>query len=145
MLRGISLFIGYHSIFHDIMDLKYFGGYSMANRPRAQQQAQLIADIADLTGFTICETRKFLDAYDTITKKGFMEGKKVPLPGAMGYIYASITRSEPQTLRTSLSESDFIIKPRLRAVTFFSKPWKNWINKDPRAPLLIEKLIREKQ
>lgn len=116
----------------------------MANRPRAQQQAQLISDIAELTGFTIEESRKFWDAYEKITKKGFMDGKKVPLPGAMGYVYASITRSETQTLRTSLSDSDIIIKPRLRAVAFFSKPWKKWINEDPRAVLLIERLIKEK-
>ncbi|AFM43607.1 hypothetical protein Desaci_4783 (plasmid) [Desulfosporosinus acidiphilus SJ4] len=117
----------------------------MAKRPRALQQSQLISDIAEVTGFTINEVRKFLDAYEQIAKNGFMDGKKIPLPGAMGYVYASITRTDPQRLTTKLSDSEFIIEPKLRAVAFFSKPWKALINEDPRAPMLIERLIKEKE
>ena len=117
----------------------------MPRRPQTQLQSQLISEIARITGYPVVEVRNILQTYADVGQNVVMAGKKLPLPGAMGYVYASITRSEEGTIHATLTDSDVLIKPRLRAIATFSKPWKASINDDPRAPELIKRLITDKE
>lgn len=117
----------------------------MARRPRAVHEAQFISDIAELSGLTVLNVRKAFEAYDSVAKDYFMKGKKIPLPAAMGYIYATVTRTESRELKSTFSDTPVTLPPRLLTVAAFSKPWKKLINEDPRAAQLIEQIIINKK
>lgn len=116
----------------------------MPKRPRALQQSQLISNVARDTGLPIITVRKVFAAYADIAKNEFMAGNKIPLPAGMGYVYASITRSTSRVAKVKFSASPVHIEPKLRTIATFSEPWKESINKDPRASELIKRLISEK-
>lgn len=117
----------------------------MTKRPRAVHEAQLISEVAELSGLTVLNVRKAFEAYDIVIKERFMTGKKIPLPAAMGYVYATVTRMEPSELESTLTDKPVNLQPRLRAIATFSKPWKKFINEDPRAADLIQRIIADKK
>lgn len=127
----------------DIVVENRYWGYCMV-KPRTLLQAQLIAEISDETGDTIERIRRIFKSYETISANNLLEGKKVPLPGGMGYISLGLTTSKSRTIKSELTSSEVTIVPKLRTVTNYSKPWKERIQNDPRANEIIKKLLDKK-
>ena len=111
-------------------------------KPRALQQSQMLTEVAEDSGLTVAIIKKALESYEKVAQNGVMNGKKVPLPGGMGYIYLSTTRSKTQTVYLELSDTHANILPKLRTIVAFSDPWRDFINSDSRAASLISKLLK---
>jgi len=115
----------------------------MRNKIQLLQQSQLLSETAKEAELTIETIRKALEAYEKVAKDELLNGKKVPLPGGMGYVYLSLTTSKTRTAHLELTNSDATISPKLRTTAAFSDPWKYFIQNDKRAECLIMKLILE--
>lgn len=119
-------------------------GNHMRNKIQTLQQSQLLSETAREAKLTIDIIKKALEAYEKVSKAELLNGKKVPLPGGMGYIHLSLTTSKSRIAHLNLTNSDVTISPKLRTTASFSDPWKDFIQNDERAECLIEKLIRDK-
>lgn len=117
----------------------------MARRPRAVHEAQFISDIAERSGLTVLNVRKAFESYDKVSIDYLMAGKKIPLPAAMGYIYATVTRTESRELKSTFTDTPVTLRPKLLTVAKFSIPWKKRLNENPRAAQLIEQIILNKK
>lgn len=104
-------------------------------------QSQLLSNIAKDTEFSIKDVKRILDSYEREAREGIINGMKVPLPGAMGYIEATITTTKVRKTLIKLTNKEATISPRLKMITSFSSPWRSLINSDSRAAKLIETLI----
>ena len=113
----------------------------MENSRRTMQQSQLLSNISKDTKFPIETVKCILDSYEKETKEAIMNNMKVPLPGAMGYIEATITTTKVRKTLIKLTNKEATISPRLKMITAFSKPWRSFLNSDSRAEKLIEILI----
>ena len=114
-------------------------------KPQTLQQSQLLSNIAKETGLPIATVRKVLDHYEKEAKNEIMNGKKVPLPGAMGYISLALTTSKTRKAYLDLTACEVTIEPKLRTVAGFSKPWREFIKYDIRAAGLIKELVNKKK
>lgn len=117
----------------------------MEDKIPALQQSQLYSDIAKKAKLPIATIRKALKTYEEVAKHELLNGKEVPLPGGMGYIYLTLTTSKSRTTHLDLTNTDVTIGPKLRTISNFSKPWKAYIQGDLRAKDLIIKLIKNNQ
>lgn len=113
-------------------------------KPRALNQAQMLTEVAEDSELTVLTVKKALESYANVIKNKVMDGYKVPLPGAMGYLYLALTRTEPQKVYLEKSDTHTDINPKLRTIVAFSDPWRNFINSDSRSTLLINKLKNRK-
>lgn len=113
-------------------------------KPRALLQSQLLTEVAEDSRLTVADVKKVLGSYEDVSKNKIMEGYKVPLPGGMGYIYLTLSRSESQTVELELTDTQAVILPKLRTIVAFSAPWRNFINTDSRSASLIGKLFKRK-
>ncbi|WP_141690662.1 HU family DNA-binding protein [Dehalobacter sp. TeCB1] len=111
------------------------------NKLRSIHQSQLLSEIAEDSGLTIATVKKAFESYEKVSKDRIMEGKKVPLPGGMGYIYLALSRSKPQDIYLKLTDSHTTILPKLRTFVSFSDPWKEFINSNLKTPEIIKKLL----
>ncbi|MGE4282328.1 MAG: hypothetical protein AB7G87_01265 [Clostridia bacterium] len=114
-------------------------------KPRTLQQSQQISDISRDTGHPIRTVREILESYERNTKDECLNGKKVPLPGGMGYLYLTLTTSKSREVELELTDSIANITPKLKTVATFSSPWKEFINSDQRAASLIDRLLKSNE
>lgn len=117
----------------------------MKNKIQTLQQSQLLSETAKEAKLTIDTVKKAFEAYEKVSKRELLNGKQVPLPGGMGYIYLSLTTSRSRTAHLDLTNSEVTISPKLRTISKFSDPWKDFIQKDSSANSLIERLIKLKE
>lgn len=114
-------------------------------KPRSILSAQMLSNIAEKSGFTIIEVKKVLDTYGEEAEDAMLNGKKVPLPGSMGYLSLSVTTTKTRTVELKLTNSTATISPRLRVLADFSAPWIVSINKDKRSNNLIQQFIDKRK
>jgi len=116
----------------------------MEDKIQTLQQSQLLSEVARKAKLPIATIRKALESYEEVSKDELLNGKKVPLPGGMGYVYLSLTTSKSRNVHLDLTDSEVTIDPKLRTISAFSKPWKGFIQNDLRAKGLIKKIINDK-
>jgi len=108
------------------------------------QQSQLLSNIAKDAKSPIATVKHILDSYEREARVGIMNDMKVPLPGAMGYIEATISTTKIRKTFIKLTNKEATISPRLKMITSYSKPWRSFLNADSRAEELINKLLNRK-
>lgn len=112
------------------------------SKPRALQQSQMLSEVAEDSGLSVANVKRALESYEKVATNGLLNGKKVPLPGSMGYLYFVLSRTKKQEVHLELSNTHADILPKLRTIVAFSKPWREFINSNPRTASLIIKLLK---